>query len=178
MSLYLQQMSDFLALCAVLYSAHSEHVNVVQVRPPMPPVFFFLVDVSMTAVSTGAVAAACSAINRALADLKVSLFTSLCVSSSPCRVLADKFLRCFVDFVVSVEFKAVYCVMHIFLFPLWSLACSVVLIFAQENPRTMVGIATFDSTVHFYNLNKNLQTVRVLCSSGIAKIPTSTKLGV
>lgn len=37
----------------------------------MPQVFFFLVDVSMTAVSTGSVAAACSAINRALADIGV-----------------------------------------------------------------------------------------------------------
>jgi protein transport protein SEC24 len=69
-----------------------------QVRPPMPPVFFFLIDVSMAAVSTGAVAAACSAVNRALADL-------------------------------------------------------------TENPQTRVGIATFDSTIHFYNLNKHLQTV-------------------
>jgi len=30
----------------------------------------------------------------------------------------------------------------------------------QDDPRILVGIATFDSTVHFYNLNKNLQTVR------------------
>lgn len=38
----------------------------------MPAVFFFLIDVSMNAVQTGAVAAACSAINRALSDLPVS----------------------------------------------------------------------------------------------------------
>jgi protein transport protein SEC24 len=69
-----------------------------QVRPPMPPVFFFLIDVSMTAVSSGAVTAACSAVNHALADL-------------------------------------------------------------GEGPQTRVGIATFDSTIHFYNLNKELQTV-------------------
>jgi len=37
----------------------------------MPPVFFFLVDVSVNAVSTGAVVSACSAINRVLADLGV-----------------------------------------------------------------------------------------------------------
>jgi protein transport protein SEC24 len=48
-----------------------------QVRPPMPPVFFFLIDVSMAAVSTGAVAAACSAVNRALADLTVRPLTSV-----------------------------------------------------------------------------------------------------
>lgn len=39
------------------------------VREPVPPAFFFLVDVSLNAVQTGAVAAACLAIKRALADL-------------------------------------------------------------------------------------------------------------
>ncbi|KAH9301917.1 hypothetical protein KI387_013500 [Taxus chinensis] len=43
------------------------------VRDPMPAVFFFLIDVSMNAIQTGATAAACSAINRAIADLPVSL---------------------------------------------------------------------------------------------------------
>ncbi|KAL2612677.1 hypothetical protein R1flu_024369 [Riccia fluitans] len=71
------------------------------VRPPMPAVFFFLIDVSMNAVQTGAVAAACSAINRALSDL-------------------------------------------------------------PEGPNTMVGIATFDSTIHYYSLNKNLQQPSML----------------
>lgn len=43
----------------------------------MPAVYYFLIDVSSTAVQTGAVAAACSAIHRALADLPVSvLYTS------------------------------------------------------------------------------------------------------
>ncbi|KAI7747297.1 hypothetical protein M8C21_002968 [Ambrosia artemisiifolia] len=28
-----------------------------------------------------------------------------------------------------------------------------------EGPRTMVGIATFDSTIHFYNLKRALQQV-------------------
>jgi protein transport protein SEC24 len=80
-----------------------------QVRPPMPPVFFFLIDVSMTAVSSGAVAAACSAVNHALADL-------------------------------------------------------------GEGPQTRVGIATFDSTIHFYNLNKELQMV---CFSPAIRGPLS-----
>jgi protein transport protein SEC24 len=44
------------------------------VRPPMLAVYYFLIDVSQTAVQTGAVAAACSAIKRALADLPVSFF--------------------------------------------------------------------------------------------------------
>lgn len=29
----------------------------------------------------------------------------------------------------------------------------------QEGPKTMVGIATFDSTIHFYNLKRALQQV-------------------
>lgn len=43
-----------------------------QVRDPMPAVFFFLIDVSMNAVQTGATAAACSAINQVISDLPVS----------------------------------------------------------------------------------------------------------
>lgn len=43
-----------------------------QVRDPMPAVFFFLVDVSMNAIQTGATAAACSAINQVITDLPVS----------------------------------------------------------------------------------------------------------
>ncbi|XP_052179590.1 protein transport protein Sec24-like At4g32640 [Diospyros lotus] len=66
------------------------------VRDPMPAVFFFLIDVSMNAIQTGATAAACSAINQVIADL-------------------------------------------------------------PEGPRTMVGVATFDSTIHFYNLKRALQ---------------------
>lgn len=38
----------------------------------MPAVFFFLIDVSMNAIQTGATAAACSAINQVIADLPVS----------------------------------------------------------------------------------------------------------
>ena len=38
----------------------------------MPAVYFFLIDVSMNAVQTGATAAACSAINQVIADLPVS----------------------------------------------------------------------------------------------------------
>ncbi|KAG9454824.1 hypothetical protein H6P81_007728 [Aristolochia fimbriata] len=66
------------------------------VREPMPAVYFFVIDVSMNAVQTGATAVSCSAISQAIADL-------------------------------------------------------------PEGPRTMVGIATFDSTIHFYNLKRALQ---------------------
>ncbi|XWS64658.1 hypothetical protein CRYUN_Cryun05aG0021900 [Craigia yunnanensis] len=65
-------------------------------RDPMPAVYFFLIDVSMNAIQTGATAAACAAVNQVIADL-------------------------------------------------------------PEGPRTMVGIATFDSTIHFYNLKRALQ---------------------
>ncbi|XP_024381127.1 protein transport protein SEC24 C [Physcomitrium patens] len=81
------------------------------VRPPMPQVFFFLVDVSVNAVSTGAVASACSAINRVLADL-------------------------------------------------------------GDDTRTLVGIATFDSTVHFYNLNTSLQSPSMLVVPDIQDVYT------
>ena len=45
----------------------------------MPAVYFFLIDVSMNAVHTGATAAACSAISQALSDLPVSLDVFFCM---------------------------------------------------------------------------------------------------
>jgi protein transport protein SEC24 len=45
----------------------------------MPAVYFFLIDVSMNAVHTGATAAACSAISQALSDLPVSFHGSFFV---------------------------------------------------------------------------------------------------
>jgi Sec23/Sec24 trunk domain len=45
-------------------------VEVLQVREPMPPTHFFLIDVSYDAVSTGATAAACAAVARVLDDLQ------------------------------------------------------------------------------------------------------------
>lgn len=38
----------------------------------MPALYFFLIDVSMNAVQTGATAAACSAISQVITDLPVS----------------------------------------------------------------------------------------------------------
>ncbi|GKF67781.1 transport protein Sec24-like protein, partial [Tanacetum coccineum] len=38
-------------------------------------------------------------------------------------------------------------------------AISEVIADLPEGPRTMVGIATFDSTIHFYNLKRALQQV-------------------
>ncbi|XP_050372274.1 protein transport protein Sec24-like At4g32640 [Argentina anserina] len=71
------------------------------VRDPMPAVYFFLIDVSMNAIQTGATAAACSAIHQVIADL-------------------------------------------------------------PEGPRTMVGIATFDSTIHFYSLKRVEQPLMLI----------------
>ncbi|XP_076896769.1 protein transport protein SEC24 B-like [Bidens hawaiensis] len=81
------------------------------VRDPMPAVFFFLIDVSMNAVQTGATAGACSAISRVIADL-------------------------------------------------------------PEGPQTMVGIATFDSTVHFYNLKRALQQPLMLIVPDVQDVYT------
>nr|AMP82922.1 CEF [Catalpa bungei] len=81
------------------------------VRDPMPAVFFFLIDVSMNAVQTGATAAACSSINQVIADL-------------------------------------------------------------PEGPRTKVGIATFDSTIHFYNLKRTSQQPLMLIVPDIQDVYT------
>lgn len=81
------------------------------VREPMPAVYFFLIDVSMNAVHTGATAAACSAISQALSDL-------------------------------------------------------------PEGPRTMVGIATFDSTIHFYSLKRSQQQPLMLIVPDIQDVYT------
>ncbi|XP_039123746.1 protein transport protein Sec24-like CEF isoform X2 [Dioscorea cayenensis subsp. rotundata] len=81
------------------------------VRDPMPAVFFFLVDVSLNAVQTGATAAACTAINQAIVDL-------------------------------------------------------------PEGPRTMVGIATFDSAIHFYNLKRDLQQPLMLIVPDVQDVYT------
>lgn len=73
------------------YVAPAEYM----VRPPMPPVYFFVIDVSYAAVSSGMLAAACAAIKGCLGDL-------------------------------------------------------------PGEERTLVGVVTFDSTIHFYNLKAGL----------------------
>ncbi|CAA0806865.1 Protein transport protein Sec24-like [Striga hermonthica] len=81
------------------------------VRDPMPAVFFFLIDVSMNAIQTGATAAACTAINQVIDDL-------------------------------------------------------------PKGPRTMVGIATFDSTIHFYNLKRASQQPLMLIVPDVQDVYT------
>ncbi|CAM8891355.1 unnamed protein product [Rhodiola kirilowii] len=87
------------------------------VRDPMPAVFFFLIDVSMNAVQTGATAAACSAITQVIDDL-------------------------------------------------------------PESSRTMVGIATYDSTIHFYNLKRALQQPLMLIVPDIQDVYTPLETDV
>lgn len=53
-----------------------------QLRDPMPVVYFFLIDVSMNAIQTGATAAACSAISQVISDLPVSLLVYYWLFSS------------------------------------------------------------------------------------------------
>ncbi|XVF64559.1 hypothetical protein PTKIN_Ptkin09bG0178500 [Pterospermum kingtungense] len=87
------------------------------VRDPMPALYFFLIDVSMNAVQTGATAAACSAINQVISDL-------------------------------------------------------------PEGPQTLVGIATFDSTIHFYNLKRALQQPLMLIVPDIQDVYTPLQTDV
>ncbi|XP_015887569.3 protein transport protein SEC24 C [Ziziphus jujuba] len=87
------------------------------VRDPMPAVYFFLIDVSMNAIQTGATAAACSAINQVIADL-------------------------------------------------------------PEGPQTIVGIATFDLTIHFYNLKRALQQPLMLIVPDVQDVYTPLQTDV
>ncbi|CAO2841330.1 unnamed protein product [Amaranthus hypochondriacus] len=87
------------------------------VRSPMPAVFFFLIDVSMNALQTGATAAACSAINQVIADL-------------------------------------------------------------PDGSRTMVGIATFNSTIHFYNLKRASQQPLMLIVPDVQDVYTPLETDV
>lgn len=87
------------------------------VREPMPAVYFFLIDVSMNSVQTGATAAACSAISQVITDL-------------------------------------------------------------PEGPRTLVGVATFDSTIHFYNLKRALQQPLMLIVPDVQDVYTPLQTDV
>lgn len=91
----------------------------------MPQVFFFLVDVSMTAVSTGSVAAACSAINRALADIGVRFLSFpahcqdrvavTCFSFLPLLLISDSKIESNSYFSELVAFLRTSSVHHVYL---------------------------------------------------------------
>ncbi|PRQ41322.1 putative von Willebrand factor, type A, Zinc finger, Sec23/Sec24-type, sec23/Sec24, trunk [Rosa chinensis] len=87
------------------------------VRDPMLAMYFFLIDVSMNAIQTGATAAACTAISQVISDL-------------------------------------------------------------PEGPRTKVGIATFDCTIHFYNLKRALQQPLMLIVPDIQDVYTPLETDV
>lgn len=86
-----------LAHGTVEYIAPAEYM----VRPPMPPTYFFLLDVSYAAISSGLLAAACSSLRQCLDHL-------------------------------------------------------------PGDERTLFGLITFDSTLHFYNLKSGLSTPQML----------------
>ncbi|KAJ7979721.1 Protein transport protein Sec24-like [Quillaja saponaria] len=87
------------------------------VRDPMPAVYFFLIDVSMNAIQTGATAAACGAVSQVISDL-------------------------------------------------------------PEGPRTFVGVATFDSTIHFYNLKRASQQPLMLIVPDVQDVYTPLQTDV
>lgn len=78
------------------------------VRPPMPPSYLFMIDVSTAACTSGAAAAACQAVKRTLGDL-------------------------------------------------------------PGGERTMVGVATFDSSLHFYRLPRNGGQPHMLVVADVAE---------
>ncbi|XWS15138.1 hypothetical protein CRYUN_Cryun35bG0068400 [Craigia yunnanensis] len=98
------------------------------VRDPMAAVYFFLIDVSMNAVQTGATAAACGAINQVISDLPASFISISRIDG--------------------------------------------------EGSRTLVGIATFDSTIHFYNLKRALQQPMMLIVPDIQDVYTPLQTDV
>eukprot|EP00899_Mesostigma_viride_P012163 jgi/Mesvir1/20948/Mv08019-RA.1 len=87
---------------SVEFVAPSEYM----VRPPMPAVFFFLIDVSFQAVNSGALTAICSYIKQLLDDV-------------------------------------------------------------PNHETARVGIATFDSTIHYYNLSPGLSQAQMMVMAAI-----------
>jgi len=72
----------------------------------MPALYFFLIDVSMNAVQTGATAAACSAISQVITDLPVS---------SNCRQLINHLFM--IIFVKLNVFQFFFCLIGLKLIP-------------------------------------------------------------
>ncbi|KXZ55308.1 hypothetical protein GPECTOR_3g442 [Gonium pectorale] len=98
---------------SVEYLASKEYVF----RPPMAPAHVFLIDVSQTAIATGATASLCRAVAAALERI-------------------------------------------------------------QGGPQALVGIATFDSAVHFYSIRSPSAAPQMLVMSDVADVfaPSSGKL--
>lgn len=85
------------------------------IRPPQPPVYLFLIDVSLNSVNSGILDIICSTIKKMLPKNR--------------------------DGNAGGDMNASN---HVF------------------GPRTLIGIITFDSTIHFYNLNANLKQTQMM----------------
>ncbi|VWU52519.1 protein transport protein Sec24A, partial [Hepatocystis sp. ex Piliocolobus tephrosceles] len=94
------------------------------IRPPQPPVYLFLIDVTVTSVNSGLLDVVCDTIKKLLPKKdSTNANTTPSGSNNNKRTTFDS--------------------------------------------RTLIGIMTFDSTIHFYNLNSNLKQTQMLVVSDI-----------
>ncbi|SCO73476.1 protein transport protein Sec24A, putative [Plasmodium vivax] len=96
------------------------------IRPPQPPVYLFLIDVTVTAVNSGLLDVVCSTIKKLLPKNNPASGND----GSGGDVSGKK----------------------------------------PFDSRTLIGIMTFDSTVHFYNLNSNLKQTQMMVVPDIQDI--------
>lgn len=82
------------------------------IRPPQPPTYMFVIDVSANAINSGMVAAVCTAIKQSIENASIG----------------------------------------------------------GGNTRTLIGLITFDSVVHFYNLNNSLSQPQLLVVSDLNEL--------
>ncbi|GAW81646.1 protein transport protein Sec24A [Plasmodium gonderi] len=95
------------------------------VRPPQPPVYLFLIDVTVTSVNSGLLDVVCSTIKKLLPKNNSANNDSNNNDSNNKKTF---------------------------------------------DSRTLIGIMTFDSTVHFYNLNSNLKQTQMMIVPDIQDI--------
>ena len=127
--------------CAVIISLlialTDEHTGVSsQVRPPMAPTHFFLIDVSYIAVSSGATAASCASVARVLDDLPGALRLVI-VRNHGCLSQWHR---------VSLP----HCLGQLCRVRQWFQHLRTLAVAGGD--RAQVAVATFDSTIHFYTL--------------------------
>lgn len=139
----------------------------VQVRPPMPPAHLFLVDVSHQAVSTGLTAAACAAIAAVLDDLQGTFCAHLpgskigrspgkhMLASQPDSDNPDGLPPQTRGMHAAAEGNPCNSAQR------WSRKASGFGPCAGGE-RVRVGLATFDSAVHFYGLRSGLAAPAML----------------
>ncbi|CAD2095936.1 protein transport protein Sec24A, putative [Plasmodium vinckei brucechwatti] len=93
------------------------------IRPPQPPVYLFLIDVTVTSINSGLLDVVCNTIKKLLPKNNDENATN-----------------------ANSNNKKVF------------------------DSRTLIGIITFDSTIHFYNLNSNLKQNQMMVVSDIQDI--------